>query len=384
MKRLAIIATHPVQYNVPWFRRLACEPGIEVCVFYTWHADGQAKYDPEFQQDIAWDIPLLEGYDYSLVSPQPTVTQKNFWRLKNDITRPIEAWGADGVLVIGWNYLSHLQAMRYFSGKIPVFFRGDSTLLDQRSPLRSRIRKYFLRMVYSYVDAAFFVGANNYDYFQQHGMSDLQLTYAPHVVDNRRFSNNAEAHEEEARRWRTSLGIPQESVVFLFVGKLIDLKSPLLLLQAFQKLPHDHKPHLVYVGNGDCESTLRAQAADADNIHFIPFQNQSRMPVVYRLGDVVCLPSESETWGLVVNEAMASGRPVIVSDKVGCARDLVANQETGFIHKSQCQFSLLHAMKKCQNRDELASKGRGCTEFIDAWSCEKLAKQIKDRFLSAA
>ena len=384
MKRLAIITTHPIQYNVPWFRKLAAEPGIEVRVFYTWHADGEARYDPDFQRNIAWDIPLLEGYNYSLVAPQPTVDYRTFWRLKNDTTGPIEDWGADGVLVMGWNYLSHLQAMRYFSGTIPVFFRGDSTLLDDRSLFRRRMRKHFLRKVYSYVDAAFFVGANNYEYFQKHGMSEPQLTYAPHAVDNTRFSHNAPSHEAEARQWRQLLGIPSESVVFLFVGKLIELKSPLLLLKAFQELPNDRKPHLIYVGNGDCEPTLRAHAAEAENVHFIPFQNQSRMPVVYRLGDVLCLPSGSETWGLVVNEAMASGRSVIVSDKVGCARDLVANEETGFIHKARCQDSLLHAMQKCDNREELVSKGKACLEFIESWSCDVLTKQIKDRFLSAA
>ena len=384
MKRLAIIATHPVQYNVPWFRSLADETDIEVCVFYTWHADEQAKYDHEFKREIAWDIPLLEGYDYRLVAPRPTVEQKTFWNLHSDITGPIKAWGADGVLVMGWNYLSHLKAMRYFSGNIPVFFRGDSTLLDQRSALRSHIRKYFLRQVYSYVDAAFFVGANNYDYFQAHGMRENQLTFAPHAVDNQRFSSNAAAHEGEACRWRAALGIPPESVVYLFVGKLIDLKSPRLLLEAFQQLPQNNKPHLIYVGNGDCERELRKQSADTDNVHFIPFQNQSRMPVVYRLGDVLCLPSGSETWGLVVNEAMASGRSVIVSDQVGCARDLVANQQTGFIHKAQSQRSLLGAMQKCRNREELSFKGRRCLEFIESWSCETLAKKIKGEFLSAA
>lgn len=384
MKRLAIITTHPIQYNVPWFRRLARESGIKVCVFYTWHADEQPKYDPEFQQNIAWDIPLLEGYDHRLVGPQPGISRKTFWKIKNDITGPIEEWGADGVLVIGWNYLSHLQAMRHFSGRIPVFFRGDSTLLDDRNSLRRRIRKHFLRKVYSYVDAAFFVGVNNYEYFQKYGMSKPQLTYAPHVVDNTRFSHNAAAHEAEACQWRKLLRIPNDSVTFLFVGKLIDLKSPLLLLKAFQKLHSDQKPHLVYVGNGDCEPKLRSHAADAKNVHFIPFQNQSRMPVVYRLGDVVCLPSGSETWGLVVNEAMASGRSVIVSDKVGCARDLVADNKTGFVHKARCQDSLLHAMQKCDNREELVSKGKACLEFIESWSCDVLTKQIKNRFLSAA
>ena len=122
------------------------------------------------------------------------------------------------------------------------------------------------------------------------------------------------------------------------------------------------------------------------NVHFLPFQNQSKMPIVYRLGDVVCLPSAGpgETWGLAINEAMACGRSVIVSDKAGCARDLVADQQTGYVHKADSQTSLLEAMQKCQNRDELVSRGKACSQFIDTWSCDAIAKQIKNRFLSAA
>lgn len=386
MKRLAIISTHPIQYNVPWFRRLAAQEGIEACVFYTWHADENAKYDPDFKRAIAWDIPLLNGYDYQLVAPRPTIEQKTFWNLNSDITGPIEAWGADAVLVMGWNYRSHLSAMRYFSRRIPVYFRGDSTLLDAQNGIRRRLRKIFLRHVYSYVDTAFFVGINNYDYFQKYGMKQNQLAFAPHAVDNQRFSDNATMHETEANQWRSSLGIPTDSVVFLFVGKLIQKKSPDLLLRAFQKLSPKTKQHLIFVGDGDCESDLKKQASSATNIHFVPFQNQSRMPVVYRLGDVVCLPSAGpgETWGLAVNEAMASGRTVIVSDKVGCARDLVSDESTGYIHKANSVESLHLAMQRCCERNGLLLKGTHCGCFIDRWSCEQLASNIGNKLRSAA
>tara|TARA_Y100001934_G_scaffold142567_1_gene171454 strand:+ start:481 stop:1641 length:1161 start_codon:yes stop_codon:yes gene_type:complete len=386
MKRLAIIATHPVQYNVPWFRRLANETGIELCVFYTWHADDQVKYDPDFQRNIAWDIPLLEGYNCRLVAPQPTVSRKTFWNLNNDISGPIEAWGPDGILVMGWNYLSHLRAMRHFSGKIPIFFRGDSTLLDHHSGCRSTLRRMLLTQVYKYVDTAFFVGKNNYDYFRKFGVGPEQLCFAPHAVDNRKFSSDGNRYEEIATDWRSSLGIGKKNIVFLFAGKLIPKKSPDLLLAAFKTFSRLRAAELVFVGQGSWEEKLRSQAHGMSNVHFLPFQNQSKMPIVYRLGDVVCLPSAGpgETWGLAINEAMACGRSVIVSDKAGCARDLVADQQTGYVHKADSQTSLLEAMQKCQNRDELVSRGKACSQFIDTWSCDAIAKQIKNRFLSAA
>ena len=143
MKRLAIISTHPIQYNVPWFRRLAAQEGIEACVFYTWHADENAKYDPDFKRPIAWDIPLLNGYDYELVAPRPTIEQKTFWNLNSDITGPIEAWGADAVLVMGWNYRSHLSAMRYFSRRIPVYFGATRHYSMRRMEFGGVCEKFF-------------------------------------------------------------------------------------------------------------------------------------------------------------------------------------------------------------------------------------------------
>ena len=386
MKRLAVVCTHPIQYNVPWFRLLANQERLSVRTFYTWHANGQGAYDPDFDRKIAWDIPLLEGYDWELVAPRKSISRKCFWNINRNITDAISSWSADAVLVLGWNYYSHVHCMRYFSGKIPVYFRGDSTLLDSHTGYRSTLRHMLLTHIYKYVDTAFFVGKNNYDYFREFGMRPEQLCFAPHAVDNAQFSSNGTSYEKMAAEWRSKLGISDKNVVFLYAGKLIPKKSPDLLLAAFKKFSDTHAADLVFVGQGAWESKLKEQANGMTNIHFLPFQNQSKMPVVYRLGDVVCLPSAGpgETWGLAVNEAMASGRPVIVSDKVGCARDLVANQETGYVHKAQSQLSLLNVMQKCQDRDELGTKGKSCLQFIKPWSCEALAKQITNRLLAAA
>ena len=386
MKRLAVVCTHPIQYNVPWFRLLANQGDLGIRVFYTWHADDQGSYDPDFDCEIAWDIPLLEGYDYELVAPQRKKEHKHFWNIQHNITKAISAWGADAVLVLGWNYYSHLHCMRYFSGRIPVYFRGDSTLLDPQRGHRAFLRRLWLQQIYKYVDTAFFVGKNNYDYFRAFGLDANQLCFAPHAIDNARFSSNRATDEQSATDWRAELGIGGKNIVFLFAGKLIPKKSPDLLLTAFQQLPQNKQAHLIFVGQGHWEDKLKTMAAGAANVHFLPFQNQSRMPVIYRLGDVICLPSAGpgETCGLAVNEAMASGRPVIVSDKVGCARDLVANQPTGYVHKSRSTPSLLNAMRQCQDREELALKGQACLQFIHHWSCEKLAKTIGDEVLKAA
>src|ERR1700748_3660459 len=150
MKKLAIVTTHPVQYNVPWLVKLV-EKGIQIKVFYTYEQSRSGQvFDTGFGKDIKWDIPLLEGYEYEFVpntSKRPSL--EHFRGIVNPkLTSRIEAWEADGVLVIGWNYSSHLQCLRHFHGRIPVYFRGDSVLLHEKLGLRKIARRIFLTWVY--------------------------------------------------------------------------------------------------------------------------------------------------------------------------------------------------------------------------------------------
>jgi glycosyltransferase involved in cell wall biosynthesis len=157
------------------------------------------------------------------------------------------------------------------------------------------------------------------------------LVYAPHAVDNKRFAEINSGDKEELDRWRKRLGIAEDDWVVLFAGKLEEKKNPRFILQLAQKIGDPHVRFLV-VGNGMLEGALKAQNTD-NRVIFLPFQNQSLMPVVYRLGQVLLLPSRGpgETWGLAANEAMASGLPVILSAKVGGAPDLVGEKGTGLI-----------------------------------------------------
>ena len=221
-KRIAIVTTHPIQYNAPWFRLLANEPGIKVKVFYTWEQSASnAKYDPEFNRVIEWDIPLLDGYDYTFVKNTSTAPGSHAF---NGIINPtlipeIEEWKADAILIIGWAFKSHFKAMRHFKGKIPVLFRGDSTLLDEQNGIKKILRRLFLRYVYSFVDFALYVGSNNEEYFKVHGLKKSQLVYVPHAIDNERFSKRNNERGEILNELRTKLSINVSDFVVLFAGK---------------------------------------------------------------------------------------------------------------------------------------------------------------------
>ena len=330
--RLAFIVSHPIQYFVPLYRRLANRDDLEIKVFFTWHAAAGPERDPGFKREFRWDIPLTEGYEYELVpnhSRHPGT--RHFWGLQNPgLVNRVIKWRADAVHLTGYAYASHLTAIRSFSRRgVPVLFRGDSHLLnEQRHGLRWELKRFLLNRIYGQVAAFLYVGKYNYEYYRAFGVPDSKLFYCPHSIEVERFSEPNEELEAKARLWRRQLDIPQTARILLYAGKFDPIKRPIELMTAVSRL--DSKFVLLMVGNGQLEEGLQRLASETPKkFRILPFQNQSVMPVVYRLADVCTLPSASETWGLFVNEALASGRRVLISDRVGCAPDLVRSEMHG-------------------------------------------------------
>jgi glycosyltransferase involved in cell wall biosynthesis len=325
--RLAIIVSHPIQYYVPLYRSLAQRGDVDIKVFFTWHAGNAAVLDHGFKKAVAWDIPLTEGYEYELVpntSSEPGTHR--FGGLKNPslVTRVLN-WQPDAVHITGWAWFSHMKAMWAFSKRgMPTLFRGDSHLLDSdRQGFKWWIKHTVLRQVFSWPAAFLYVGKANRAYYETFGVKADRLCFCPHSIDVARFTGSTDDFERKAARWRAELEISHDQTVILFAGKFERNKRPLELMQTMMELD-DPRLVLVLVGNGELEGRIKAIADEnPDKFRVLPFQNQSLMPTVYRLGDLFALPSTGETWGLAVNEALACGRPVLVSDRVGCAADVV-------------------------------------------------------------
>ena len=378
--RLAVVTTHPVQYHAPVFRRLAERGRVDVRVFYEWEGASQTSaFDPGFGLRILWDVPLLGGYAHEFV---PNVARDpgthHFGGIDNpDLLRRVTAWRPDAVLLFGWSSRTHLRVLRRLRGRVPLLFRGDSTLLDETPGVRQRLRRVWLRWVYRHIDVALDVGIHNRAYFRAHGVQGHRLVRAPHAVDNARFEDPTGQHEADAQAWRARLGIRADAVVFLFAGKLEAKKAPEVLLDAFAGLGPTPS-HLVFAGSGPLEGALRARSVP--NVHFVGFQNQSRMPTVYRLGDVLVLPSRGpgETWGLAVNEAMAAGRPAVVSDRVGCAPDLVLDGLTGLVVPAGDVPALRDALAAlADDRARCARMGAAAAGHIAGWTVDTLADSIE-------
>ena len=258
---------------------------------------------------------------------------------------------------------------------MPVYFRGDSTLLDNQKNTKEFFKTIFLKWLYRHVDHAFYVGANNKAYFEKYGLKNEQLSFAPHAVDNNRFGEERTA---EISEFRTELGIENDHLMVLFAGKLEEKKSPMLLLKAFLRLKKP-KIHLIFAGDGPLMPELRNNAADHKNIHFIGFKNQTHMPVIYQSCDIFCLPSKGpgETWGLAVNEAMACGKPVLVSDKCGCAIDLVT-KGNGVIFNSESEAELASGIEYLLLNEDLRTQfGDRSKAMISYWNFDRIAKAIE-------
>lgn len=380
MKRLAIITTHPIQYNAPWFELLTARNKIIVKVFYTRGHSGQnGDFDAGFGKVIKWDIPLLNGYDHTFVK---NVSEKpgteHFKGIINpSLTREIEEWGADAILVFGWSFQSHLKCLRYFHGKLPVLFRGDSTLLDEDGGVRKIIRRIILKWVYRHVDIALYPGTNSKAYFVAHGLKERQLAFAPHAIDNKRFSEDDYNLSQQARSWRKELGYREDDIVLLFAGKLEPKKDPGILLELLKRMGNS-RIKVLMVGNGELENELKGKAEALGAVQFINFQNQTIMPVVYRLADIFILPSKGpgETWGLAINEALACGRPVIASDKVGGAVDLIRPGMNGYIFKAGNVDDLEDKVMKMTGSGNLREMGKHSLQLISEWNFERIVDSI--------
>lgn len=384
MKNLAIVITHPIQYYAPVFKLLYERQKINVMVFYTWGEGGTQKFDPGFGKTITWNLPLLEGYPYEWVKNISADPGSHHSKgIDNpDLISQINNWQPDVIMVYGWFYKSHLKILKYFKGRVPVIFRGDSTLLDDKGGIKSVLRSLFLKRIYRHIDYALYAGSNNMAYFKKCGLKETQLFFAPHAVDNDRF---AEDRTNEALTLRKQLGVSDDEKLLLFAGKFEHKKNPLALLEAFIDITQPGT-HLLFAGNGILETELKSKANRHKNVHFIGFQNQLYMPVVYQACDIFCLPSKGpgETWGLAVNEAMACGKAILISNKVGAGTDLVKNQKNGLIFNAGDNADLKSKLKTLLLYDKTAlfTMGQHSKQIIEEWSFGEQVEAIEQLVLS--
>lgn len=329
--RLAIFATHPIQYQAVLFRQLAKRNEIELCIFFGGIPSSEQQGEG-FGFAFRWDLPLLDGYEWcSLAHREREISLYRFFGLSGSGFIPaLKQFQPHVALVLGWNSLYLLQALiacKAFG--IPVMVRGDSNDLGQRAQYKRRLQ----RLLFRAYDAFLYVGQANRSLYERAGVAAYRLFFAPHFVDNHRFARQAAALVPKRGLLRQKFSIPSDSFCFLFVGKFEPKKRLLDLLAAIKRLQDrgSCNIHLLVIGTGEQEDDARCYVEQRRlPVSFGGFLNQSEIAQAYVAAECLVLPSDAgETWGLVVNEAMACGRPAIVSSLSGCGEDLVMEKQTG-------------------------------------------------------
>lgn len=383
--RLAIVVSHPTQYYSPWFAYLANCLEHTIKVFYLWDFGIVERQDPRFGQSFAWDIDLLSGYENEFV-PNESKDPGTHHYSGLDNPRLIERlrdFRPTDVLLFGYRYKSHQTLIRKSrSENWSLLFRGDSHLLGHPEP--SWIKRLMLSWIYRRFDAILFVGRANQRYFEKFGVSSQNLFFAPHSVNGARFPLPSRSESIAARR--DILSADPDTIVILYSGKFHPEKAPLDLLHAMTP-PPDSNCLLVFAGAGEQEPLLRetVESLGLTNVRFLPFANQSEMPQRYALADLFVLPSVGlyETWGLAVNEAMHCGVPCIVSDRVGCADDLISPDETGWTFPAGDQDALrkclIKATAEIRNPERRARLKSAVSERINQYTY----KQTTEGLISA-
>lgn len=354
--RVAICATHPIQYQAPLWRLLARQPGLHVRAFFGTDMSIRGYRDPGFGVSVKWDTPLLDGYEHEFISTDPKVQQISFTHPGfRGIYARLRAFAPDVVVLTAYASLFHLgslRAARRLGAKV-VMRHEASDIAQSRSRFKGAIRDILLRVLYNRVDEFAAIGTEARRHLIRLGIKKERIGFSPYCVDSDFMETQVENWQPQRANLRTEIEARPDDIVFVFAGKLVAKKDPLLIVSALKLLPEElrQRIHLVVAGDGELKSDLESQgrAVLGPRLHTMGFLNQSEIGRAYTMGDVLILPSrrgEGETWGLVVNEAMQFGLPAIVSDGVGSRSDLVEEGEAGFSFQSGDATELSYAIKK--------------------------------------
>ncbi len=386
MKSIACFFSHPIQYFAPMLKAVAAKDPLTV-YFYS-DATMRGATDVDFGVPVKWDVELLAGYTSGFL--------KNFSRrtkLTNHFGDAVNpgVFGSirrqkDAVVWInGWSYASDLMAMlAAFIYRRPVWLRADNPLsLELKKSrkvlwIKKIMLRYFLFPVF--IDRCLYVGKESRLFFEFYGMSPERLTFTPHAVDNDSFRRAAQKYSADISGLKSGLGLPAEKKIILFAGKFVPVKRPMDLLKAFRRLDREDYV-LVMVGEGQLRPEIEnyIHTEKMKQVYLPGFVNQSQISAWYAAADVFVLCSESETWGLVVNEVMNFAKPVVLSDTCGCAADLLEPGTNGFVYPKGDVVALADRIAAVLDDGSFRiSAGKRSEEIVRGYSVEKIAVNVHE------
>ncbi len=371
--RILYLVSHPIQYQAPLLRLIATDTDVDLLVLFE-RMDGAGTYkDAGFGRDLAWDIPVTDGYRYSVIKSKADI----LGFLKN----------ADVLWVHGWDSgLKRRMIAKAQQVGVPVLMRGENT--DAAMPdggfLRGAVKRAYLHKIFNHCAGFLCIGSDNRAYYQKRGIPESKLFSMPYTVDNDFFRERADIARNNRVEFREELGLEPGRPIILYAGKMQDRKHPLTLLAAFRGLDMDRvgHPYLIYVGDGAQKSTMEQDAQDlGDRVRILGFKNQTELPAFFDLADIFVLASEKEPWGLAVNEAMNGQTAVIVSNQCGCAADLI-RPDCGRIIEADDAAALRIALEEMlRDPEELARMGEAAKKSISKWGLPESQAGLREALI---
>jgi glycosyltransferase involved in cell wall biosynthesis len=373
--KLLTLTSHPIQYYSPLYRVLARTHGLSLHVSYFSDVSIRGAVDAGFGRSVAWDVPLLEGYPSSFELDSADLRHSRTFGLGAAIPA-IRRHAPDAVLIAGYMYGFELEALAYCSAVgIPVVMRGEFTNSrpEYRRPHRI-LRESALRAIYARVGAFGVIGSGARSHLLEHGVASERLFESPYFVDSETLTAPMTTTSREMLR--AELALPHNRFTLLFSGKLIERKGVDVLLRALAN-PTLEGTTLLVVGSGPLEAEYRGiakQLPPGREVRFCGFVNQSNLYRYFGAADAFVLPSRYETWGLVANEALHFGVPIVLSDHVGSRHDLV-RPGLGAVFASENPESLAAAIAEVR-ASEHPGRAEACRALVAGFSADRAAQGL--------
>jgi len=363
MRRRLVILTEIISpYRIPLFNDLAQDPDLSLHVIFLAETDPALRQWRVYKEEMRFSHEVLPAWR-GRVGRTNLLLNRGVWRAMTEAS-------PDAVLCGGYNYVASWQALWWARTRnVPFLLWSESNRYDAR---RGRALVEILKTEFLRNCSGFVVPGQAADaYLRDHKVRQDRIFVAPNAVDNDLFSSLATAARQRAMALRRELGLPDR--YFLFVGRLVPEKGVFELLAAYAQLNEQIRREvgLVFVGDGTSRGALQEQAdAVAPGVIKFPgFAQREQLPSYYALAEMLVLPTYTDTWGLVVNEAMACGLPVILSRVAGCAPDLVRDDWNGVLISPQNVPSLKSALTRLSSETVVcATMGNHAAQHIRRFS----------------
>ena len=396
--KLVIVAPTCFYYQISLFQTLAAHPRIDLTVYFcSEEASRGEDVSKKFKADGNWGVEeeLLKGYHYKFLrnySPWPSYLKSVTGLINVGIWREIMRVKPDTVILMSWmNPTWWLAIFACIVARIPFLYLTDQNVQrDLAGPGWKRwVKRLVLgKLLFRLTSGFLCAGMANRMLYKYYGVPDRKLVPFAFSWGYDELLLIADEIKSSKKQLRSQLGISEHSYVVLYCGRLSLEKNPMCLLQAFESLDRSNK-ELIIVGDGQLRPAMQDYAVDhnLDNVHFFGFRNRKEIPLFYSIADTLVLPSDQETWGIVVNEAMCFGLPVIVSDSVGAVPDLVRHGYNGFIFPRGDVEALAASINRSMHlpTEERSIMGKRSRETIEDWLGRDLTgslDQYLDRLLA--